>query len=692
MPILDRARRCDRESRSGAAPWWLVAILLVGPFTGLIAGPARQTGPASGGVDRRLPQAGAGPPQLTYKVEVDYVEVTARVTDARGRFVGDLLEDDFRVFEDGTPQTITNFSLVNLESQPTPDPPAVWQAVEPDVRSNARPFEGRLYVLLLDDLHVALEQTGDVRRSVRRFLEQYFDDGDMAAVVSTSGSADAAQELTTSRQRLLSAVDRFVGRKGLGTPLVNYEGYVPGTVAGGRQALAEDALSSLRRLAELLGGVHGRRKAVVYVSEGPSFCRVSQRVGVLNQDAAAVAAAATRANVAIYGIDPRGLDPSIADCDLDAGIQSLRGLSDATGGFALVNSNDFDGGFRRIRQENSTYYVLGYYPAERGRDGAFRKIQVRTTRPGLDVQARQGYVVPRRTRPARPAVDPGGASPVLGAALESALPVPGVRLSGMAIPFRGNGAQAAVTVALAVDGRDLSFKPDAGSFVGSLELTLATMNSRGEAGASEHSVVRMPLEAESYAKVAGGGIRIVRSFALKPGRYQLRIGAMDRASKRTGVIHCDLDVPDFRSLSFSMSGLLITSSLAGMVPTAPGGPLEELQKRLPGPPTLSREFRAGEELALYAEVYDRESAPHDVAIVTTVLGENGRDFYRYDTSVGMNSQGPAGRSAGSDRVVITAKVPLQSAPPGRYVLRVEAWSRTGQGRTVRREVPFTILP
>jgi hypothetical protein len=412
--------------------------------------------------------------------------------------------------------------------------------------------------------------------------------------------------------------------------------------------------------------------------------------GELNKGAQSVVDAASRANVAIYSIDPRGLDPSIGDCAVDEGIQSLRSLSEGTGGFALVNSNDLDGGFDRIRRETSNYYVLGYYPATRGAEGAFRKIEVKTSRPGLDVQARRGYVVPP-PRPTPPVSDKG-ASPVLRDAMNNVLPVQGLRVSGLAAPFKGSGAKAAVTVAVLVDGRDLTFTPHAGSFAGSLELVIATMNARGEAGASEHSLVELPLKAETHAMVAREGLRIVRTLALKPGHYQLRIGAKDGHSDRTGVIHCDVEVPDFESLPFSMSGLLVSSSLAGRVPTAPGGPLDALEKYLPGPPTLSREFRAGEQLALYAEVYGRRSVPGDLIVLTTVVGDDGREFYRRRRPAKGDDWQPNRGAGGSGRAAVVETVSLEGAKPGRYVLRVEARSRTDQKTTASRAVPFRIVP
>ena len=53
-------------------------------------------------------------PEVTFKVEVNYVEVDARVLDAEGRFVGNLTRDDFQIFEDRTPQTVAAFTRVDV--------------------------------------------------------------------------------------------------------------------------------------------------------------------------------------------------------------------------------------------------------------------------------------------------------------------------------------------------------------------------------------------------------------------------------------------------------------------------------------------------------------------------------------------------------------------------------------------------
>src|SRR6185436_18942239 len=111
---------------------------------------------------------------------------------------------------------------------------------------------------------------------------------------------------------------------------------------------------------------------------------------------------ANRANATFYTIDPRGLpvfDTPIeqrATIVADAGmlrrrLDSLHTLADATDGMAVQNNNDLDVGFKRIANDLSSYYLLGYLSSNSKLDGKYHTIKVRVKRPGVDVRARRGY-------------------------------------------------------------------------------------------------------------------------------------------------------------------------------------------------------------------------------------------------------------------------------------------------------------
>jgi hypothetical protein len=72
-------------------------------------------------------------------------------------------------------------------------------------------------------------------------------------------------------------------------------------------------------------------------------------------------------------------------------IETLRTLAEATDGLAVVNTNNLDGGMKRIVDDLSAYYLLGYYSSNSKLDGKFRSIKVRVNRPGVQVRARRGY-------------------------------------------------------------------------------------------------------------------------------------------------------------------------------------------------------------------------------------------------------------------------------------------------------------
>src|SRR5262245_37331421 len=152
-------------------------------------------------------------PPITFKVEVNYVEIDAVVTDGSGNFVRGLTRDDFQILEQAKPQNITVFSLVNIPVERPDAPLYASSPIERDVYTNRREFEGRVFVLVLDDLHTHPSRSIRVRTAARQFVERYLGENDVAAVVTTGGSKYGAQNFTNSRRLLLKAVDSFSGQK-----------------------------------------------------------------------------------------------------------------------------------------------------------------------------------------------------------------------------------------------------------------------------------------------------------------------------------------------------------------------------------------------------------------------------------------------------------------------------------------------
>jgi len=671
------------------------------------------------------PQPPAAPPQQgpTFKVRVDYVEVDVVVTDRQGNLVRDLKKEDFQVLEDGKSQTINTFTMVDIPIERADRPLFAESPIEPDVKTNEKPFDGRVYVMVIDDLHTRFGRSIRVKAAAKQFIERRLGANDLMAIVHTAGPAGANQEFTSSKRLLLAAVDKTSGRK-LDSATANKTREYNNTRDFRQQgdALndpddaergfnARNTLDTLRNVADWFGSVRGRRKAILFVSEGIDYDiydMIAQN-GSNHQSASVVMdatrdaiAAATRSNVAIYGIDPRGLtdlgDESIEiqsypdDTSLGIGPgslqnelrlsqDSLRVLSDETGGFAVVNKNDFATAYQRIVEDNSSYYVLAYYPPD-PRPGRLHKIDVRVTRPGLTVRARKGYVTPKKADAVTTANTKGPSTPELREAMDSPLPVSGLTLHVFAAPFKGAAPNASVLFGVELRGRDLQLAQNA-----KLLLSYLAIDQNGKIKGGNTDTLSMPnLKPETKARIEQTGLRMLNRLDLPPGKYQLRVAAQDTNGGNVGSVQYDLSVPDFQKAPFSVSGLVLTSGLGAALPTVRAD--EQLKPVLPGPPISLRSFPQNDEIALFAEVYDNEaSKPHKVDIVTTITTDEGRVLFKTDETRDSSDLGGSRGGYG-----YTTRIPLKELAPGKYVLKVEAKSRLGNNPPVARDLRIEITP
>jgi hypothetical protein len=483
---------------------------------------------------------------------------------------------------------------------------------------------------------------------------------------------------------------------------------------------ARTAMTSIRKLANFMAGVRGRRKTLLLLSEGISYDTFdifnNRSASTVNDEIRDAIAAATRANVAIYAIDPRGL-AALGDASIGGGANddlpnadsaagpaeiptrgfadelrwsqmSLQTLAGETGGFAAVNRNDFADSFARIVRENSSYYVLGYYPTNDRRDGRFRKIEVRVRRPGLQVRSRQGYVAPRGRAPAQPRATAANAA--LGAANEamsSPIPTAGLPISVVAAPFKGTAPNATVPLAVEVGIENFKLTEGNGTINGRAEVTFATTDREGKPRGGGRHAVDLTLKPDTLAQTKQRGLRLVSQVDLPPGRYQLRV-AVGEEGGRAGSVLYDLEVPDFYRGPLTMSGIALTSAAARQTPSVlPKNPLADF---LPGPLTTAREFSRGDELALFAEFY--ENAPgapaHRLDITTTLRNATGT-IVTQNTDERSSTELQGAKAGGYGYAM---RMPLKTLEPGVYVIRVEAKSRLGGDRdqTVGRDLQITV--
>jgi VWFA-related protein len=718
------------------------------------------------------------PPEVTFQVEVNYVDVDVVVTDENGKFVPGLTRDDFQVFEDGKPQKVETFAYVEIPVVQDNAFVLGDRQVSTDSKTNRVPFSGRLFVIVLDDQDVASMRTAQVKKSAKEFVAKYMGANDIAAVVHTSGRTDASQEFTSNKALLNAAIDKFVGRRMRSLTIERLDAYYQNMIVSEENQSTENqpaastdpggygrmepsefergfravgVLDTLRLTAEFLSSVRGRRKAILFFSEGidypiqnPFGGQSASDVIRATQDAITMAA---RANVNFHTIDPRGLvgmtnefmemagsgAPELAggapmrtatgepitgltggtfnaQSDLMTELMmsqgSLRELAEQTGGIAAVNTNSLTDAYNRIMDANSRYYVLGYYPPTQARDGRFHRIEVKTKRPGVRIMARRGYGAPRgrtaeekkrddearRLKEARrPNADK--TTSALRDLLTSPLQQSGLNFTVQAAPFKNTQKEASVALAIEIDGDRLPYSaPDAkGISANKIELSYYGLNEMGKALAGTHTVLDLTLKPETRDRVKTFGIRVNPRINLPPGRYHMRIGAREAVGGLMGSVFYDLEVPDFRKEKLMLGGLALASASGQETPSIQADPV--LSKVLPAAATSRREFTRRDVLALYTEVYDNIGSDQSrrIDIAARLVSENGTEVFVVRDEIANGGVAP---KKPWDIYGYATQIALKGIEPGRYALRVEAQVRgnVGDAKPFARETLIRVVP
>lgn len=308
-----------------------------------------------------------------------------------GQFVADLKAGEFEVYEDNVRQDLASVELVH--------------------------DAGRIFVIVIDDLHVQFDQTPRLRTILKDVLRTVIHGGDMFAVIS-NGTSSISQPLTFDRQIL----ETIANSKATGNGLVPSEiiASLNGADRGSNlRRRADVAFTTAYDLINNLQQIRNRRKAVLYISSGYHFDLTTmpdsdvdpfvgrQRNATASSDAELIREAveltlsANRGSVTIYPIDPRGfingpdLVLNVSQQDWidyrQRAADTLRLLAARTGGYASFNQSDWTTALSRMDAETSDYYVLGYYANNPDPSRRVRQIEIRTTRSNVDVNYRSSY-------------------------------------------------------------------------------------------------------------------------------------------------------------------------------------------------------------------------------------------------------------------------------------------------------------
>jgi VWFA-related protein len=320
----------------------------------------------------------------------------------------------------------------NLLVAPPAAAPAPEGIVLPPARRRVDDVAGRVVLIFVDDLHFEPEYTPHVRKLIQSIATTLLHDGDMMAMVS-SGPSALEIGLTYDRKQVAESVSKIRGSGLIASEIFRMleSSQGPGDIRARAQQAFYTAYTTLADLEK----VANKRKALIFISTGYDFDPFAEgrnsrdkiqggrfsdplrlmidqenpyfELGTVTADIdlhmlmKELTLSANRANTTIFTVDPRGLagivdagqyiDQSEWRTYLQKTQSTLRYMAEETGGFAVVNDNDFESAFKRIDAETSDYYVVGYYSTNPDPTKRVRNIEVKVNRPNVTVKARREY-------------------------------------------------------------------------------------------------------------------------------------------------------------------------------------------------------------------------------------------------------------------------------------------------------------
>jgi len=622
----------------------------------------------------------AAPQQTVFRTGVEYVELDVVVTDKNDRPVKDLTKADFEIVEKGRAQAVANFEVISIPAtrRPIADVKNVLPSI--DVVSNAHPPIARQWVLVIDDLHIIEQHVVHTKRVVQDFIEQLPPE-DQVAVVFV-GRSDLSQDFTSDQGALMRTVNRIKDSLGF-APDPTDDKAPPERHLDGRSTI-----DVLKNIVKALTRSTYPRKALVYMSEGMTyeFMPGPDDKGDIFDQLLELFDAARRSGVPVYTLDPRGLPDCSAyrgpcgDPPNDGNIKrqqiQLRTIAENTGGRAFVNNADMPRAVRELIEDNSTFYLLGYYPEPLVRDGKFHDVDVRIKgRNDLRVRARAGYMSPK---PSKATAE--DAKLTLEDALSAALPVPALQLRAAAAPVAigEKGMKTLVTLEVQYP------QQPAGKIDDTLLFGIVALDHDGKI----KSQMRGNYKYSATVKNGQDVIYAVNATIDLPNQpLTLRVAVSSQLLDRAASIHLPVEPINPSRDTLQFGSILLGYAGPTRQTSVPPGALKGLA---PIQPTMARVFSPSDTLQIFAPLFWRTTGglavPPSASVVVRVLSEGKMVRQsRVDVTAEPTNSPRISRSV---RGELLGALSLRQLVPGGYVL--ELTGTLTNGSVARKELAFEI--
>ncbi|HYM78361.1 MAG TPA: VWA domain-containing protein [Candidatus Dormibacteraeota bacterium] len=497
-------------------------------------------------------------PSIKIKSAVHLVQVDVIAKDKHGHPVPGLEAKDFRLYDDGKPQTIARVSVEGDSSRAGGEStvPEAMDRQNPTIFSNTHPGNAAPTVILFDVLNTPLEDQPSMKKALLRSLNQ-LKEGTPVALLILGEDLTVVSEFTTSTISLAKAAEGglHLRPEGLGPPLTARSTGNPIVdkmiLKAATQAFrVEDherlvrTLAVLKLICEQLGRLQGR-KSLLWISGGLSTLRESA-------DALEAIDKFNDVNVAVYTVDARGVllgsgvgaetDDNDLTGPLEAEREGNRGdilsvVATATGGVFYHNTNRLEDALNQALLDRSLVYVLDYYPRHGDWHGKLHKLEVKTSRPGIHVRYRASY---RATLPAQPT--PQEQQQMVAAIASSPLDFSGIHFS---VEVK-SGPAADPRFVIHVPVEEVQWSAENGKMVSALQVWFIQKRASGDdlATSDSKSDLRMPMDA--YEAAARQGLALASDIKLQASAARVRVLVRDVNAGKIGTV----DVPvDSKSLT-----------------------------------------------------------------------------------------------------------------------------------------------
>jgi VWFA-related protein len=519
----------------------------------------------------------------TFKVKVNLVEVRVVVRDAQGNAVGKLGKEDFQLTDNGKPQVITKFSMEQARAKPVTKPPNSGT----DIDDAAPGLPLRYVIFLFDDIHLKFGDLAQVRDAVSRNL-QSLQSTDRVAIFTTSGQTQL--DFTDDRDKLQDTLNRLrphptTGSAGQECPDLSYYmadqiqnrsdgqalqvairdaigclGLQTGTDKADHDAIAaarivvmsasmkvldagdretQVSLATLKSAVQRMAAMPGQR-SIILVS--PGFYNPDQLQAQME-----ITDQALHSGVIISALDARGVYTVMPDISSRASIDDntapllqylhqeasanadvMSGLADATGGTFVHNSNDFEGGLRRLATPPEYSYLLAFSPQDLKFDGRFHNLKVTVKGQKLTIQARKGYYAPRQAANAAEQAKQQIRDEVFSREELHDLPV---ELHTQF--FKTSDDDAKLSVVVKLDVRHLHYRKVDGRNNNSLTVVAVLFDRNGNFVSGNQKTLEMHWKDETLGSKLAAGVTLKSSFDVKPGSYMVRLVVRDEEGQLT---------------------------------------------------------------------------------------------------------------------------------------------------------------